>query len=168
MNGSLPDFEALAREHWQGYPPDFGAWSLEWRNAYFGAASRLLRENKARSARPFKASKSNGLSHSRNSQDSQASGSENREPPRPLRREISPAEPFPLEALGDVLGGAARAILDKVRCPDAIAANSVLAAASLAIQAHADVVLPATGHPRPLSLFLATVTDRFPRFLRQK
>ena len=52
---------------------------------------------------------------------------------------------------------ARREILDKVRCPDAIAANSVLAAASLAVQAHAEVVLPATGHTRPLSLFLATV-----------
>ncbi len=55
------------------------------------------------------------------------------------------------------MGGAACAILDKVKCPDAIAANSVLAAASLAVQAHADVLLPATGHPRPLSIFFATV-----------
>ena len=94
---------------------------------------------------------------SRNSQDSQASSSKSKEPPRPLRREISPADPFPLDALGDVLGAATRAILDKVRCPDAIAANSVLAAASLGVQAHADVVLPATGRARPLSLFLATV-----------
>jgi hypothetical protein len=68
-----------------------------------------------------------------------------REPPRPLRRQPSPAEPFPTTALGDVLGGAVRAIIDKVQCPDAIAAASVLAAASLAVQAHADVALPATG-----------------------
>ena len=74
-----------------------------------------------------------------------------------MRREVSPPDPFPLDALGDVLGGATRAILDKVRCPDAIAANSVLAAASLAVQGHADVVLPATGRARPLSLFLTTV-----------
>ena len=100
-----------------------------------------------------------GDSNSQNSRDSQPLAFQNGEPPRPLQRETSPAQPFPLEALGDVLGGAAYAILDKVRCPDAIAANSVLAAASLAVQAHADVVLPATGHPRPLSLFLATVAS---------
>ncbi len=81
------------------------------------------------------------------------------EAPRPLRREPLPGDPFPLDALGDVLGAAARAIVDKVQCPDAIAASSVLAAASLAVQAHADVVLPATGHARPLSLFFATVGE---------
>jgi hypothetical protein len=79
------------------------------------------------------------------------------EPPRPLRRRPSPGEAFPIAALGDVLGGAARAILDKVQCPDAIAVNSVLGAASMATQALADVVLPATGRARPLSLFIATV-----------
>ncbi len=29
------------------------------------------------------------------------------EPPRPLTRELPPADPFPVEALGDVLGSAA-------------------------------------------------------------
>jgi hypothetical protein len=47
--------------------------------------------------------------------------------------------------------------MDRVQCPDAIAAQSVLGAASLATQAHADVAIPATGHARPLSLFLVTV-----------
>jgi hypothetical protein len=79
------------------------------------------------------------------------------EAPRPLRREPSPAEPFPIDALGGVLGGAASAIVDKIQCPDAIAAASVLAAASLAVQSHADVLLPAIGAARPLSLFVATV-----------
>jgi hypothetical protein len=79
------------------------------------------------------------------------------EAPRPLHREVSPADAFPLDALGDVLGGAARAVIDKVQCPDAVAGCSVLAAASLAAQAHADVVLPATGRARPLALYLCTV-----------
>jgi hypothetical protein len=87
----------------------------------------------------------------------EASPSEAREAPRPLRRPLSPGEAFPIDALGNVLGDAARAILDKVQCPDAIAANSVLGAASMAAQALADVVLPATGRARPLSLFLTTV-----------
>lgn len=77
--------------------------------------------------------------------------------PLPLRRALPPAEPFPLAALGPVLEQAARAIMDRVQCPDAIAAQSVLGAASLAAQAHADVIIPATGHARPLSLFLVTV-----------
>ncbi len=79
------------------------------------------------------------------------------EAPRPLRREPSPAERFPVEALGEVLGSAVTAIVDKIQCPAAIAAGSVLAAASLAAQAHADVILPATGRKRPLSLFVVTV-----------
>ena len=77
--------------------------------------------------------------------------------PLPLRRALPPADPFPLAALGPVLEQAARAIMDRVQCPDAIAAQSVLGAASLAAQAHADVIIPATGHARPLSLFLVTV-----------
>lgn len=77
--------------------------------------------------------------------------------PLPLRRALPPAEPFPLAALGPLLEGAARAIMDRVQCPDAIAAQSVLGAASLAAQGQAEVIIPATGHPRPLSLFLVTV-----------
>ncbi|MFN4357010.1 YfjI family protein [Sphingopyxis alaskensis] len=77
--------------------------------------------------------------------------------PLPLRRESGPAQPYPVKALGKVLAGAVNAIVDKVQCPDAIAAQSVLAAAALAAQAHADVVHPATGDRRPISLFLVTV-----------
>lgn len=79
------------------------------------------------------------------------------EEPRLLRRQISPARPFPINALGEVLGDAVRAIVDKTQCPDAIAANSVLGAASMAVQAHADVLIPATRRAKPVSLFLATV-----------
>ena len=77
--------------------------------------------------------------------------------PLPLRRALPPADPFPLAALGPVLESAALAIMDKIQCPDAIAGQSVLGEASLAAQAHADVIIPATGHSRPLSLFLVTV-----------
>ena len=74
-----------------------------------------------------------------------------------LRREIPPGEPFPIDALGQALGDAARAIVDKVQCADGLAASSILAAASLAGQAHCDVIIPATGAPKPLSLFLVSV-----------
>ena len=78
------------------------------------------------------------------------------EPPRPLMRELSPADPFPVGALGDVLGGAARAIHDKVQAPLAICGQAVMAGTTLAVQAHADVELP-TGHRKPLSCYFVTV-----------
>jgi len=78
------------------------------------------------------------------------------EPPRPLMRELSPADPFPLDALGNVLGPAAAAIHERVRAPVAMTAQSVLAAATLAVQGHADVILP-TGQARPLSSYFITV-----------
>jgi putative DNA primase/helicase len=72
------------------------------------------------------------------------------EAPRPLMRELPPADPFPIDALGDVLAPAARAIQDRVRAPLAICGQSVLAAADLATQAHVNVVLPiGGGQPKP-------------------
>ncbi len=82
------------------------------------------------------------------------------EPPRPLMRELPPADPFPVDALGDVLGAAARAIHDRVQAPIAIGGQSVLGAATLAAQGHADLVLPiGPGQPRPISSFLITVAN---------
>jgi hypothetical protein len=80
------------------------------------------------------------------------------EPPRPLIRESSPADPFPVDALGPILGPAAAGIHERVQCPLAISAQSVLAAATLASQGHADVQLP-TDHFRPLSNFFVTVAE---------
>jgi len=80
------------------------------------------------------------------------------EPPRPLMRELPPADPFPVDALGDVLGAAARGINDRVQAPIAICGQSVLAAATLAVQGHADVVLPiGAGQARPASSYFVTV-----------
>ncbi|MCH7937841.1 MAG: DUF3987 domain-containing protein [Proteobacteria bacterium] len=78
------------------------------------------------------------------------------EPPRPLVRETEPAEPFPINALGTILGAAAGAIQDRTQAPMAICAQSVLGAATLAVQGHADVELP-TGHARPVSSFLLSI-----------
>jgi len=80
------------------------------------------------------------------------------EPPRPLTRQMPSADAFPVDALGDVLGAAARAIHDRVQAPLAICSQSVLAAAALAVQAHADVQLP-MGHVRPVSDFFVTVAE---------
>jgi hypothetical protein len=63
-----------------------------------------------------------------------------------------------MDALGDVLGAAASAIHDKVQAPQAMCAQAVLAAAALAVQGHADVVLP-TGSTRPVSGFFVTIGE---------
>ncbi|MFZ2106259.1 MAG: DUF3987 domain-containing protein [Roseiarcus sp.] len=76
--------------------------------------------------------------------------------PTPLAAPVAPATPYPVDALGDVLAAAACAIAAKVQCANAMAAQSVLAVASLAAQALADVRLP-YGQTRPLSLYCLTV-----------
>ena len=80
------------------------------------------------------------------------------ESPRPLMREISPGEPFPIHALGPVLRPIAEAAHDRVQAPMAICAQSVLATAALAVQGHVDVALP-IGEIKPVSLFLITQAE---------
>jgi hypothetical protein len=80
------------------------------------------------------------------------------EPPRPLRRKLPNPEPFPAEALGEYLGPAAEGIYERVRAPLAICGQSVLAAATLATQGHADVELP-TGQSRPISDYFITIAS---------
>jgi Protein of unknown function (DUF3987) len=55
-----------------------------------------------------------------------------------------------------VLAPAARAINDRVQAPLAICGQSVLAAATLAVQAHADVELP-TRQTKPLTSYYLTI-----------
>jgi hypothetical protein len=77
--------------------------------------------------------------------------------PEPLIKHVAP-EPFPIDALGVVLAGGAKAIAAKVQCPLVMAAQSVLAAASLAVQGLADIRMP-FGQTRPTSLFFVTVAE---------
>ncbi len=79
-------------------------------------------------------------------------------PPRPLFREIPDPEPFPVDALDDVLAQAARAIHDITQAPLALCAQSVLSAATLAAQGVANVRLP-HGAVRPLSNFHVAVAE---------
>jgi hypothetical protein len=65
--------------------------------------------------------------------------------------------PYPLAALGEVLGGAAKAIVEIVQVPAALAAQSVVAAAAMAAQPHANVLR--AGQPIPLSLFALTIAE---------
>src|SRR5262245_24449344 len=77
------------------------------------------------------------------------------EHPLPLRRPLPEPEPFPITGLG-VLKEAAEAIHDLTQAPVAIAGQSVLAAGALAVQPHANIILP-TGQRRPTSCYFLTV-----------
>lgn len=74
---------------------------------------------------------------------------------KPLYREVSPPEIFPIEALGNCLGGAVLTMSEILGAPDALCAQSILAAASLAAQAHADVIID--GRTYPTSTYHVTV-----------
>lgn len=76
---------------------------------------------------------------------------------RPLFRAMPPAPNFPITALGE-LRKAAEAIQEMTRAPVAVCAQSVLAAATLAVQAHYDVELPGAGR-RPLTALFVSVLD---------
>ena len=77
----------------------------------------------------------------------------------PLPALVTP-EPaaFPFDALGPILGPAARVIADCVQAPDALAGGGVLAAAAVAAQPHINVVMP-HGQEVPVSLFIAAAAD---------
>lgn len=89
----------------------------------------------------------------RNIEASQVENSE----PEPLRRPLPPAEPYPMEALGLILGEAAKAIHGAVGAPAALVGQSLLAAASLAAQHLADVEID--GRREPISLWCMTVAE---------
>jgi hypothetical protein len=78
------------------------------------------------------------------------------EEPLPLFPPLARVEPYPANSLSPILSSAVAAIARKVQVPIAMAAQSVLGAAALVAQAHADVRLP-FGQTRPLSLFFVTI-----------
>ena len=78
------------------------------------------------------------------------------EAPQPLMRPLPPAERYPVEALGP-LRAAVEAVHRSTQAPIAIPAQSALAVASLAVQAHADVETLADY--APLSLYALTVAQ---------
>jgi len=73
---------------------------------------------------------------------------------RPLFRELPPPPVFPVDALGP-LKAAALAIHSKTQAPIEICAQSVLAVATLAVQAHIDVELPGGGIKPVVNMFVS-------------
>jgi hypothetical protein len=106
-------------------------------------ALRDLCEPEWRTARSESSGSSRGVS----------SNTSPREAPRPLRRTPPPAEPYPTDALGPILAPMARCLVTVVQAPAALCGQSVLAAASLAVQGHANIsqdalaALPPPPHP---------------------
>ena len=80
----------------------------------------------------------------------------NIEGPQPLLRELPKGEPYPIEALGP-LRAVVEAVHDKTQAPIAIAAQSALAVASLAVQGFANV--NSLGGPVPCSLYCLTIAQ---------
>lgn len=77
--------------------------------------------------------------------------------PEPLRRPPVAPPPYPVDALGGCLGAASERLHEVLQCPLALCGQSLLAAASLAAQSHADVVID--GRREPLSLWHLTVAE---------
>ncbi|KZZ10484.1 hypothetical protein A3752_06745 [Oleiphilus sp. HI0081] len=77
--------------------------------------------------------------------------------PRPLVKESFNAPKFPLDALGDVLSGAAKTIATQVQCPESIAGQSILSAAALATQGFKNIIID--GREYPISIFCLTVAE---------
>lgn len=93
------------------------------------------------------------LTHLRRQVESQSRKS--RSAPEPLRKPVPPSEPYPIDELGEVLGSAAKSLQRVIQAPDAVCGASVLAAASLAAQALADIEID--GRTYPTSLWMLTV-----------
>lgn len=77
--------------------------------------------------------------------------------PQPLAAKVGP-EPYPLDALPDIVRAAVAEVQGFTKAPVPLVAASALAALSLAIQAHADAKR-AEKLAGPVSLFLLTIAD---------
>jgi len=108
--------------------------------------------------RPFKRSTGKGAAHNGahvNGHDDAAEDGDN--DPLPLYVRESRDDRFPINALGDELAKAVRALQAATQTPIEMAANSILGTISFAAQAHGNIQLPIAGDPAPVSLFLLTI-----------
>ena len=75
--------------------------------------------------------------------------------PEPLEVVDTAAPVYPVEALGPILGGAAKALHEEIQAPLSMCGQSVLTAAAMCVQGHVNVQ-PPHGRPHPVSLFAMT------------
>jgi hypothetical protein len=76
--------------------------------------------------------------------------------PEPLLRPMAPAEPFPVEALPEIMRAGVNGIVGRTQAPVALVAQSVIANWSLVAQGHADVETVG-GKFKPLSLYILSI-----------
>lgn len=113
-------------------------WHLDQRNAYFAREqTRYYRKLKSSVA---------------------AVALSQAEEPLPILQDLPEGTPYPVEALGPVLGKAVTSIANKIQVPTAMAAQSVLAAATLTVQAFGDLLTPYC-QTRPISLFFVSIAS---------
>ncbi len=74
---------------------------------------------------------------------------------QPLRRAVRAAEPYPVEALGEILSGAVNAVNVAIQAPHALCAQSFLAGAALSVQGTANLGLH--GDIKPLSEYFISI-----------
>jgi hypothetical protein len=80
--------------------------------------------------------------------------------PLPLRRALQDGELYPVDAMGPLMGDAVRGAAESVQAPLELCAQSALANAALAVQGHANALMPwGAGKPSPISLFLLSVAE---------
>lgn len=75
--------------------------------------------------------------------------------PLPLKRKLPDPEPYPIKSLGGLLGEAAFAMAKTIKAPEAICGQSVLAAATLAVQSFANISID--GRIIPIIEFFLTI-----------
>jgi putative DNA primase/helicase len=75
--------------------------------------------------------------------------------PEPLDVPDTEAPQYPVDALGPILGGAAKALHEEVQAPLALCGQSVLTATAMSAQGHLNVQ-PPHGRPHPISLYGVT------------
>jgi hypothetical protein len=75
--------------------------------------------------------------------------------PIPLYQKLEPALPYPIDAMGEILGNGVKSLHRIIKAPDAICAQSVLGAAALVCQPFANFAIDDRQYP--LSLNLLTV-----------
>ena len=78
--------------------------------------------------------------------------------PSPLTKQIAPSG-YPMDALPSVIGGAVREVVQIVKCPAALAANSALSVLATAAQGVANVQAHRGLKPSPLSLYTLVIGE---------
>jgi len=82
---------------------------------------------------------------------------QNHEAPEPLTGILEAPKPYPVEALGEVMGGMALAVQDATQAPLALCGQSVLMAGALIAQGFKEIEMP---HGKiPLSLFSLIIAE---------